>query len=214
MSDAFQDADDASAIHALAGEMLRIINGIARVRLDRPDPISLGNVRRYRDSGAKDAFGFPAPIRARLRMGTPSIAVNGVLVPHDRGSETSNSPIATNGSGRSLPSSRSGRPGTASMPLLTRSSRISARAERRVSQAGRTFRRPSWSCSAARPIPLGRLVPKLAMVLSSRRLAIRWPSRMLRNSFVTWSNVGWVKSTGSAPIASPESRRLNADTTA
>jgi hypothetical protein len=81
MSDAFQDADDASAIHALAGEMLRIINGIARVRLDRPDPIGLGNVRRYRDSGAKDALGFPAPIRARLRMGTPSIAVNGVLVP-------------------------------------------------------------------------------------------------------------------------------------
>jgi hypothetical protein len=81
MSDAFQDADDASAIYALAGEILRIINGIARVRLDRPDPLSLGNVRRYRDGGAKDAFGFPAPIRARLRMGTPSIVVNGVPVP-------------------------------------------------------------------------------------------------------------------------------------
>lgn len=81
MSDAFQEADDASAIRALAGEILRLINGIARVRLDRPEPITLGHVRRYRDGGAKDAWVFPEPIRARLRMGTPSIAVNGVLVP-------------------------------------------------------------------------------------------------------------------------------------
>jgi hypothetical protein len=81
MSDAFQDADDATAIRAIAGEMLRLINGIARVRLDRPEPISLGNnVRRYRDDGAKDVFVFPAPAQARLRMGTPSIAINGVLV--------------------------------------------------------------------------------------------------------------------------------------
>ena len=81
MSDAFQDADDATAIHAIAGEMLRLINGIARVRLDRPEPISLGNnARRYRDGGAKDVFVFPAPAQARLRMGTPSIAINGVLV--------------------------------------------------------------------------------------------------------------------------------------
>jgi len=80
MSDAFQDADDASAIHALAGEMLRLINGIARVRLDRPEPIGLGNVRRYR-GGGKDAWVFPEPAQARLHMGTPSIAINGVLVP-------------------------------------------------------------------------------------------------------------------------------------
>jgi len=80
MSDAFQEADDATAIRALAGEILRLINGIARVRLDRPEPITLGNVRRYRDGGAKDAWVFPEPIRARLRMGTPPIAVNGVLV--------------------------------------------------------------------------------------------------------------------------------------
>jgi hypothetical protein len=80
VSDAFQEADDATVIHALAGEILILINGIARVRLDGPEPISLGNVRRYR-GGGKDAWVFPEPARARLRMGTPSIAVNGVLVP-------------------------------------------------------------------------------------------------------------------------------------
>ena len=80
MSDAFQEADDATAIRALAGEILRLINGIARVRLDRPELITLGNVRRYRAGVAKDAWVFPEPIRARLRMGTPSIAINGVLV--------------------------------------------------------------------------------------------------------------------------------------
>lgn len=80
LSDAFQDADDATDIYALAGEMLRLINGIARVRLDRPEPISLGNVRRYRGVG-KDVWVFPEPIQVRMRMGTPSIAVNGVVVP-------------------------------------------------------------------------------------------------------------------------------------
>ena len=79
MSDAFQDADDSFAIHALAGDMLRLINGIARVRLDRPKPIGLGNVRRCR-GGGKDAWVFPEPAQVRLHMGTPPIAINGVLV--------------------------------------------------------------------------------------------------------------------------------------
>jgi hypothetical protein len=81
MSDAFPEVGDATAVRALAGETLRLINGIARVRLDRPEPITLGHVRRYRDGGATDTWLFPEPIRARLRVGTPSIAVSGVLVP-------------------------------------------------------------------------------------------------------------------------------------
>jgi len=76
----FDEADDATVVRTLAGEMLALINGVARIRLDRPDPISLGNVRRYREGGGKDAFVFPEPARAKVRMGTPTIMVNGVTV--------------------------------------------------------------------------------------------------------------------------------------
>ena len=76
----FQEAGEATAIRTLAGEMLALINGVARLRLDRPEPVSLGNVRRYREDGTKDAWVFPEPIRARVRMGTPTILVNGVAV--------------------------------------------------------------------------------------------------------------------------------------
>jgi hypothetical protein len=76
----FDEADEAMAIRTLAGEMLALINGVARIRLDRPDPITLGNVRRYREDGAKDVWAFPEAIRLRVRMGTPTITVNGVTV--------------------------------------------------------------------------------------------------------------------------------------
>jgi hypothetical protein len=76
----FDEADEATVVRTLAGEMLALINGVARIRLDRPDPISLGNVRRYREGGGKDAFVFPEPARAKVRMGTPTIMVNGVTV--------------------------------------------------------------------------------------------------------------------------------------
>ena len=76
----FQEADEATTVHMRAGGMLALINGVARLRLDRPDPISLGNVRRYREDGAKDVWVFPEPARATVRMGTPTILVNGVSV--------------------------------------------------------------------------------------------------------------------------------------
>jgi hypothetical protein len=76
----FDEADDATVVRTLAGEMLALINGVARIRLDRPDPISLGNVRRYREDASYDAWVFPEPARAEARMGTPTIMVNGVTV--------------------------------------------------------------------------------------------------------------------------------------
>lgn len=56
-------------IRALADGILVLINGIVRIRVDSPDPISLGNVRRYREDGAKDAWVFPGP--GGLAFGTP-----------------------------------------------------------------------------------------------------------------------------------------------
>jgi len=76
----FDEADEATVVRTLAGEMLALMNGVARLRLDRPDPISLGNVRRYREDASYDAWVFPEPARAKARMGTPTIMVNGVTV--------------------------------------------------------------------------------------------------------------------------------------
>jgi hypothetical protein len=78
-ADRFDEAKDAQTVRTLAGEMLALVNGIARIRLDAPDPISLGNVRRYRDGGAKDAWVFPETIRLKVRVGTPTVVVNGVI---------------------------------------------------------------------------------------------------------------------------------------
>jgi hypothetical protein len=75
-----EESNQASTIRAIAVELLVLINGIARLRLDNPDPVSLGNVRRYGEGGAKDVFVFPAAAIARARMGTPTIAVNGVVM--------------------------------------------------------------------------------------------------------------------------------------
>jgi len=76
----FDEADEATVVRTLAGEMLALINGVARIRLDRPDPITLGNVRRYHEDGGWDAFVFPEPAHAKARMGTPTIMINGVTV--------------------------------------------------------------------------------------------------------------------------------------
>jgi hypothetical protein len=76
----FDEADEAIVVRTLAGEMLALINGVARTRLDRPDPITLGNVRRYHEDGGWDAFVFPEPAHLKARMGTPTIMINGVTV--------------------------------------------------------------------------------------------------------------------------------------
>ena len=76
----FTEAEGASTIWTLAAEILTLVNGIARLRLDRPAPISLGNVRRYREDGSKDAFMFPEPIRGSGRVMIASVSVNGVPV--------------------------------------------------------------------------------------------------------------------------------------
>ena len=75
----FDEANDARTVRTLAGEMLALVNGIARIRLDAPDPISLGNVRRYRDGRARDVWVFPETIRLKVRVGTPTVMVNSVV---------------------------------------------------------------------------------------------------------------------------------------
>jgi hypothetical protein len=76
----FAERGEPSEILALARELVGLLNGIARVRLDSPEPISGGNVRRYREDGSKDVWVFPEPIAVKARVGTPTIAINGVAV--------------------------------------------------------------------------------------------------------------------------------------
>lgn len=76
-----EDAPDAGTVLAIARELLVLINAIARIHLDAPGAITLGNVRRYREGGTKDVFVFPEPARLKLRVGTPTILINGVAAP-------------------------------------------------------------------------------------------------------------------------------------
>jgi hypothetical protein len=74
----FARLDDANEIRTLAQEIVDFINGIARIRLDEPEELRVGNVRRYGEGGTKDVWVFPEPIRLRLRVGTPTVLINGV----------------------------------------------------------------------------------------------------------------------------------------
>ena len=74
----FERLNIAADIRTLATEIVGLINGVARVRLDSPRLLSVGNVPRYRAGGAKDVWAFPEPVTLRIRMGTPTVLVNGV----------------------------------------------------------------------------------------------------------------------------------------
>lgn len=80
LSDDFDGSAGAIAVRSRAAELIEILNGLARVRLDAPERIGVGNVRRYRPDGAKDAWVFPEPARLRARVHTPSVMVDGVPV--------------------------------------------------------------------------------------------------------------------------------------
>ena len=121
MSDAFPEVGDATAVRALAGETLRL------------KTVSQGfcwTVRSPSLSATCEGIATAArriPGYSRSRSGrdcawgplrSPS-AESSYL--HNHGNRMSSSPSATNACGRSLPFLRSGQPGTASMPLSTRS---------------------------------------------------------------------------------------------
>jgi hypothetical protein len=76
-ADRFQTLTEAGDVLSVARELVAQINAIARVRLDHPDPISVGGVRRYRPGCGPDQWVFPEPIVARGRVGTPTVVLNG-----------------------------------------------------------------------------------------------------------------------------------------
>jgi hypothetical protein len=76
-TDRFQRLADAGAIRKAALELVVTLNGLAAVRIDGASPITIGNVRRYRADGAKDAWAFPEPIAIRFRAFAPTVLVNG-----------------------------------------------------------------------------------------------------------------------------------------
>jgi hypothetical protein len=80
-SDAFADTTDAETVRALAQEIVALVNGLASIWLDDPQPLRVGNVRRYRPDGSKDAWVFPEPVVVRARVFTPSVLINGVASP-------------------------------------------------------------------------------------------------------------------------------------
>jgi len=79
--DTFCVATKASMVRELARDVVLLINGIARLHLDNPDPIAVGNISHYREGGGRDVFVFLDEARVRLRAGTPVVLVNGVAAP-------------------------------------------------------------------------------------------------------------------------------------
>jgi hypothetical protein len=77
-SEAFDRLTDAEAVRVFAEETIGLLNGLAAISLQEPGNIQVGNVRRYRPDGAKDVWVFPEPISLRLRVGTPTVLINGV----------------------------------------------------------------------------------------------------------------------------------------
>jgi hypothetical protein len=77
-SDAFSGLTDAGTVRVFAEETISLLNGLAAIWLQEPGPIQVGNVRRYRPDGRKDVWVFPEPISLRLRVGTPTVLINGV----------------------------------------------------------------------------------------------------------------------------------------
>ena len=63
----FEETDQATVVRTLAGEMLALINGVARLRLDAPDPITLGNGRSARRPSRQRRGCAPVIVWCRLR---------------------------------------------------------------------------------------------------------------------------------------------------
>lgn len=77
-SDAFHGLTDAGTVRVFAEETVGLLNGLAAIWLQEPGPIQVGNVRRHRPDGGKDVWVFPEPISLQLRVGTPTVLINGV----------------------------------------------------------------------------------------------------------------------------------------
>jgi hypothetical protein len=77
-SDAFDGLTDAEPVRVFAEETVGLLNGLAAIWLQEPGPIQVGNVRRHRPDGGKDVWVYPEPISLRLRVGTPTVLINGV----------------------------------------------------------------------------------------------------------------------------------------
>lgn len=77
-SDAFDGLTDAGTVRVLAEETVGLLNGLAAIWLEEPALVQVGNVRRHRPDDGKDVWVFPEPISLRLRVGTPTVLINGV----------------------------------------------------------------------------------------------------------------------------------------
>jgi hypothetical protein len=77
LADGFSDLEDPSEILVRARELVALINGLARLKLDAPDPIDVRGVRRYRDDGAWDQWVFPEAAHARGRVSSPTVVTEG-----------------------------------------------------------------------------------------------------------------------------------------
>lgn len=80
-SDAFDGLTDADTVRAFAQETVALLNGLAAIWLQEPGAVQVGNVRRYRPNGTKDVWVFPESIALRLRVGTPTVLINGIAAP-------------------------------------------------------------------------------------------------------------------------------------
>ncbi len=74
----FDGLTDAGTVREFAAETVDLLNGLTAIWLQEPRKVQVGNVRRYRPDGAKDVWAFPDPISLRLRVGTPTVLINGV----------------------------------------------------------------------------------------------------------------------------------------
>lgn len=78
VAEQFQQLTTYDETRSVAEAMVVALNAVARLRLEGSDPIRLGGGRRYREGGAKDAWAHPEPIVVRVRMGRPTVLINGV----------------------------------------------------------------------------------------------------------------------------------------
>jgi hypothetical protein len=77
-ADQFQRITSAESIRTVAREIVGLINGVARVRLEDPEPISVVSVLRYRTEATFDAWAFPDAARMRARLFSPTVLIDGV----------------------------------------------------------------------------------------------------------------------------------------